>query len=114
LKFGFFRFGEDIAARSIASTSHECSDISAVAAKEGDAMNTKALGYSDNNQGARLSAREDAVVRSLARGLTVSEIAHETGRSVKTVSQQKRNAMRKLGIYRDQQLFEYLLHQRQG
>jgi DNA-binding NarL/FixJ family response regulator len=113
LKFGIFRFGHDIAARSIASTSHGCSDIPAVA-KEGDVMNTKALSYSDNSQGARLSAREDVVVRSLARGLTVSEIAHETGRSVKTVSQQKRNAMRKLGIYRDQQLFEYLLHQRQG
>lgn len=57
---------------------------------------------------APLSAREEAVVRLLARGLTVSEIARDTARSVKTISHQKHMAMRKLGFHRDYQLFEYL------
>ncbi|MFC4762856.1 response regulator [Dyella koreensis] len=54
-----------------------------------------------------LSPREAEVVRFLAQGLTVSEIARRTERSVKTVSQQKRDAMRKLGLDGDKQLFEY-------
>jgi two-component system, NarL family, captular synthesis response regulator RcsB len=54
-----------------------------------------------------LSAREAEVVRLLARGLTVSEVARITHRSVKTISLQKRSAMTKLGIANDQQLFEY-------
>jgi two-component system, NarL family, captular synthesis response regulator RcsB len=54
-----------------------------------------------------LSAREAEVVRLLARGLTVSEVARSTHRSVKTISLQKRSAMAKLGIVNDQQLFEY-------
>lgn len=54
-----------------------------------------------------LSAREAEVVRQLAQGLTVSEVARITHRSVKTISLQKRSAMAKLGIANDQQLFEY-------
>lgn len=54
-----------------------------------------------------LSVREAEVVRLLARGLTVSEVARITHRSVKTISLQKRSAMAKLGIANDQQLFEY-------
>jgi two-component system capsular synthesis response regulator RcsB len=54
-----------------------------------------------------LSPREAEVVRFFAQGLTVSEIARRTERSVKTVSQQKRDAMRKLGLDGDKQLFEY-------
>ena len=42
-----------------------------------------------------LSPREAEVVRFLAQGVTVSEIARRTGRSVKTISQQKRDAMGK-------------------
>lgn len=47
------------------------------------------------------------MVRFLAQGVTVSEIARRTGRSVKTISQQKRDAMRKLGLDGDKQLFDY-------
>ncbi|TCV97796.1 LuxR family two component transcriptional regulator [Luteibacter rhizovicinus] len=54
-----------------------------------------------------MSPREAEVVRFLAQGLTVSEIARRTGRSVKTVSQQKRDAMRKLGLDGDKQLYDY-------
>ncbi|WP_426270095.1 response regulator [Dyella kyungheensis] len=54
-----------------------------------------------------LSAREAEVVRMFALGLTVTEIARRTGRSVRTISQQKRDAMRKLGLTGDKQLHEY-------
>lgn len=55
-----------------------------------------------------LSAREAEVVRLLAQGLTVSEVARITHRSVKTISLQKHSAMAKLGIANDQQLFDYV------
>ena len=54
-----------------------------------------------------VSPREGEVIRFLAQGLTVSEVARRTGRSVKTISQQKRDAMRKLGLDSDKQLFDY-------
>lgn len=54
-----------------------------------------------------LSVREAEVLRLLAQGQTVTEIAHKSGRSVKTVSQQKRYAMRKLGLQSDSQLYQY-------
>lgn len=55
-----------------------------------------------------LSVREAEIMRLLARGLTVTEIARMTNRSIKTVSQQKHDAMRKLGITTDNELFEYM------
>ena len=55
-----------------------------------------------------LSAREAEVMRLLATGLTVSDVARITHRSVKTISLQKRSAMAKLGIANDQQLFDYV------
>ena len=54
-----------------------------------------------------LSVREAEVLRLLAQGQTVTEIAHMSGRSVKTISQQKRYAMRKLGLQSDSQLYQY-------
>lgn len=54
-----------------------------------------------------LSMREAEVIRLLAEGLSVSEVARITHRSVKTVSWQKHSAMAKLGIGNDQQLFDY-------
>jgi two-component system capsular synthesis response regulator RcsB len=54
-----------------------------------------------------LSVREAEVVRLLGQGLTVSEIARTTHRSVKTISWQKHSAMTKLGVANDLQLFEY-------
>jgi len=50
---------------------------------------------------AALSPCEWEVFRRYASGLAVSEIAERSGRSVKTVSAQKRSAMRKLGLEDD-------------
>ena len=55
-----------------------------------------------------LSMREVEIMRMFTRGMTVTEIAKATSRSVKTISQQKRDAMRKLCIDSDSQLFEYM------
>lgn len=54
-----------------------------------------------------LSEREAEVVRLYANGLSVTQIAERLHRSVKTVSQQKNDAMRKLGITSNSQLYEY-------
>lgn len=58
-------------------------------------------------RGQVLSMREAEVVRLLAQGLSVSDVARITHRSVKTISWQKRSAMIKLGLGNDQQLFDY-------
>ncbi len=50
---------------------------------------------------AALSPCEWEVFRRYASGLAVSEIAERSGRSVRTVSAQKRSAMRKLGLEDD-------------
>lgn len=55
----------------------------------------------------KLSGREVEVVRLFVSGLTISEIAFKLSRSVKTVSSQKTNAMRKLGLDRDVELYHY-------
>jgi two-component system capsular synthesis response regulator RcsB len=54
-----------------------------------------------------LSAKEHEVVRMLASGMTVSEIARHFKRSVSTVSKQKTMAMHRLGISTDVDLFSY-------
>lgn len=54
-----------------------------------------------------LSVREAEVVRLLSHGMSVSDIARSNGLSIKTISQQKRNAMHKLGLTSDRHLFEY-------
>lgn len=70
--------------------------------------NTKKLLLEHGSAGSRaLSIREADVVRMFAQGLTVTEIAHSTGRSIRTISQQKRDAMRKLGLSGDKELHEY-------
>lgn len=54
-----------------------------------------------------LSAKEHEVVRMLASGMTVSEIAGHFQRSVSTISKQKKMAMERLGICTDVDLFAY-------
>jgi two-component system capsular synthesis response regulator RcsB len=54
-----------------------------------------------------LSAKEHEVVRMLASGMTVSEIAVYFNRSVSTISKQKKMAMFRLGISTDVDLFSY-------
>ncbi|MBZ9781426.1 response regulator [Pseudomonas sp. REP124] len=54
-----------------------------------------------------LSAKEHEVVRMLASGMTVSQIAEHFKRSVSTISKQKIMAMQRLGISTDVDLFAY-------
>lgn len=51
-----------------------------------------------------LTARELEVVRMFARGMSVTDIAQHTDRSVKTISTQKKKAMLKLGAENDVEL----------
>ncbi|MDR6991210.1 response regulator transcription factor [Luteimonas sp. 3794] len=55
----------------------------------------------------RMSPHEAEVVRLFAGGLTVSEIAARLSRSVKTISRQKNDAMHKLGLENNCQLYAY-------
>lgn len=50
---------------------------------------------------AELSQREIEVVRLVVDGMSVTEIAAYLNRSLKTISGQKKNAMRKLGVHTD-------------
>jgi two-component system capsular synthesis response regulator RcsB len=54
-----------------------------------------------------LSRRELEVVRLFVSGLTIKEISNHLNRSIKTISTQKNMAMRKLGVERDSELFQY-------
>jgi two-component system capsular synthesis response regulator RcsB len=54
-----------------------------------------------------LSKRELEVVRLFVSGLTIKEISEKLNRSIKTISTQKNTAMRKLGLDRDSELFQY-------
>lgn len=56
---------------------------------------------------ARLSPHEIEVVRLFARGMKVKEIADHLHRSIKTVSRQKSDAMRKLGLSNHSELYAY-------
>jgi two-component system capsular synthesis response regulator RcsB len=55
-----------------------------------------------------LSPREVEVLRLLARGLRVKEIALKLNRGITTISKQKSDALRKLGIRNDAELFDFL------
>lgn len=62
--------------------------------------------------GDRLSAltlKEFEVLRMFVSGQSVSEIARSLSRSVKTISAQKKSAMRKFEVHSDQELMTYCL-----
>jgi two-component system, NarL family, captular synthesis response regulator RcsB len=54
-----------------------------------------------------LSAREWEIFQLYARGMTVKQIGIHLQRSGKTISTQKRSAMRKLGLETEADLIEY-------
>ncbi|KVV52634.1 LuxR family transcriptional regulator [Burkholderia territorii] len=56
-----------------------------------------------------LSVREAEVIRLFLSGMNVNEIAKRTCRTKQTISTQKGNAMRKLGLERDSDLFKYAM-----
>ncbi|KWA12772.1 hypothetical protein WT37_19400 [Burkholderia territorii] len=57
----------------------------------------------------KLTPRESEVVRLFASGLPVKDIAVRLGRSIKTVSSQKRSAMKKMGAASDAELIRAAL-----
>jgi two-component system capsular synthesis response regulator RcsB len=57
---------------------------------------------------ADLSPRELEILRLFAAGNSITDIARTTGRGLSTVSQQKTNAMRKLRLETDAEIFEYI------
>ena len=56
----------------------------------------------------KLSPRETEVLRLLAGGATVKEISTLLNRSITTISRQKGDAMRRLGVRNDAELFAFL------
>ncbi|OOF24159.1 hypothetical protein BZJ18_13565 [Salinivibrio sp. IB872] len=54
------------------------------------------------------SPRELEVLRLYSAGMTVSKIADYTNRSIKTISTQKKQAMNKLGLENDLDIYEYI------
>ncbi|WP_394521336.1 LuxR C-terminal-related transcriptional regulator [Pantoea sp. SGAir0184] len=52
-----------------------------------------------------LSCKEKKIIEYLQAGFSVTQTAQRTHRSVKTVSSQKRNAMRKLGITHEKEIY---------
>jgi len=58
--------------------------------------------------GAALSPRETEVIRQFVAGRSLQQIAESEGKSVKTISRQKRDAMRKLGVDHDSLLGDYV------
>ncbi|TEC14985.1 response regulator transcription factor [Pseudomonas aeruginosa] len=60
--------------------------------------------HSQRHTGKPLSPTEVDILRRLARGDTVSEIAQRTMRSVSTISTHKKNAMVKIGLNSDAEL----------
>lgn len=69
-----------------------------------DALRT---GTGGDANGTLLSKRELEVVRLFVSSMTLKEIAAQLNRSIKTISTQKKTAMRKLGLARDSELFQY-------
>ena len=64
-------------------------------------------GVSSQGNISPLTPKESEVVRLLASGMSVSEVADYLHRSVKTISTQKKSAMVRLGITSDSALFDY-------
>lgn len=57
----------------------------------------------------KLTRREKEILSKLADGLTSSDISTSTGLNIKSVSQHKRNAMRKLSLRNTSELINWLL-----
>jgi two-component system, NarL family, captular synthesis response regulator RcsB len=71
------------------------------------ALDSMGLSASGQQRDVVLSKRELEVVRLFVSGMTITEIAAQLKRSIKTISTQKNTAMRKLGIERDSEFFQY-------
>lgn len=58
-----------------------------------------------------LSVKEKKILEYLYAGFSVTQTAQRVNRSVKTVSTQKRTAMRKLGIKQNRDIFQLNIHE---
>lgn len=58
--------------------------------------------------GKPLTDRENEVLRLMASGMTVSQVAAQLQRNITTISKQKNSAMRRLGLSNDRELYDYL------
>jgi two-component system, NarL family, response regulator NreC len=66
-------------------------------------------GRRGHGQGSTLTPREREVVKLIAEGQTVKQIAAGLGRSIKTIEAHKFNLMRKLGIHSKAELVTYAI-----
>lgn len=64
-------------------------------------------GLIHNSPQTQLTPKESEVVRLLSSGMSVTQVAQYLNRSIKTISTQKKNAMQRLGIKSDSELFFY-------
>ncbi|MBS4704188.1 response regulator [Aeromonas veronii] len=70
-------------------------------------MLLESAGISGQGNNNPLTPKESEVVRLLASGMSVTQVADYLHRSVKTISTQKKSAMIRLGITSDSALFDY-------
>ncbi|MCU6406195.1 response regulator transcription factor [Enterobacter quasiroggenkampii] len=73
--------------------------------------NDVAMGFDVPFVSQRLTIKEKTVIKHLLNGLSVTQIAEHLNRSVKTISTQKRQAMIKLDIKNNRDLFELKIHE---
>ncbi|MBZ6256906.1 LuxR C-terminal-related transcriptional regulator [Streptomyces olivaceus] len=77
---------------------------------EGTDTPTAPLGDEEARNGAAhtLTKSESEVLRHLAQGKSVGQIAKLLHKSISTISRQKSDAKHKLGLHTDVELFDYL------
>jgi len=75
----------------------------------GETLAVQAVGRGESEPHEALSDREDQVLRRLAAGKTVTEIAQELSLSVKTVSTYRTRILRKMGLKTTAELVRYAL-----
>ena len=79
--------------------------VSQLLKERGDAAGTHAI---EPHEARPLSPREVEVLRLISKGMTVKDIAAMLHRSASTISRQKGDAMFKLGLHTDAELYDYL------
>lgn len=77
-----------------------------------DDFRARGQGRQGRSAGVTLTPREREVVKMIAEGKSVKEIAVRLGRSVKTVEAHKFNLMRKLDIHNKAQLVTYAIQKK--
>lgn len=82
-----------------------CPDVLANSASNG----TRGVWLENRLSLTRLSPRETEIVRLLSNGRSLKEVAAYLGRSAKTISNQKRSAMLKLGLHSDIDLLRFAI-----